>query len=713
MMPSLNSSLLHAGAQTSTLIDILGVNRTQTPSIGCYEEFIDIAPPVIEFTAVKNASLAASRQFSAHISDVLSGVDTLNYRPRLYYKKASQANNSDSWQYSVASGPAPDFNFTFDYSKIGGVKLGDVIQYFVIAQDLAPKANIGFNSGYSFEDLTNLDLQDNAFPIYDYNSYLIAPSISGIKTVGAGGDYLSLTGDNKGVFKALANSVVVGDISFQIFDDLSESAVNELNSITREGGDWKINIVPDGANSRIIRGQGKNTFGGLIRIKNVKNINIDGSIPSNTGRFLTFTDAVQNLSNKVPIIQISGAGNGDGCNNINIKNVNVIGSNNSDGNANSYCIFIGNNDLSATSNSTNNNISIVNSSLTRAAYGIYTGASIKSSNNNLIFKNNIIGSSDPSQYITMTGACFNGFSNLTVSENEVMNIISSNSSWNIGININDYCDSARVEKNIIHGCSYSGTVNGSGQGLGVFGASNYVVISNNTIYDIKGSGSSVGISQANPCAIRLAGGRNHKVYYNSVNLFGEYLSSSNTSATSYALAIHSENQDSLVIKNNSFVNTMTKANVLDGGSYALAILSSVYHYTNTVSNNNNLYSNPNNTALQKVGYSGVNNISLTNWQNATGLDFNSKSLDPLYYQPNILIPIQGSPLLLSAANIPSVQIDAVNNQRDVNFPTIGAYEKEFTPTLPSVVTNPIVSLITQYTASSSGSIINQGRFQYN
>lgn len=82
---------------------------------------------------------------------------TAGTRPRLYYKKAGNANTfvdntsgTDGWKFVEATGAGSSpFSFTTNYSLLfgGAPVVGDVIQYFVVAQDQNGIANIGINSG--------------------------------------------------------------------------------------------------------------------------------------------------------------------------------------------------------------------------------------------------------------------------------------------------------------------------------------------------------------------------------------------------------------------------------------------------------------------------------------------------------------------------------------------------------------------------------------
>ena len=72
----------------------------------------------------------------------------------------------------------------------GSVSIGDTIQYFVVAQDLAATPNVGINSGTFAAQPASVALTAAAFPIGgSINSYNIVDSLAGTlkkEAVGAG-----------------------------------------------------------------------------------------------------------------------------------------------------------------------------------------------------------------------------------------------------------------------------------------------------------------------------------------------------------------------------------------------------------------------------------------------------------------------------------------------------------------------------------------------
>jgi hypothetical protein len=282
--------------------------NASTPDIGA-DEFagilLDLTAPAITDTPLATGIVAPNRTVGNVVVTDLSGVNiTLAFRPRLYYKKSTDGVNSINdntsatagWKFVQANGGGGSpFTFTIDYSLLfggGGVSLGDTIQYFVVAQDLATTPNVGINSGIFNAPPSSAALTAAAFPITGtINSYNIAGGISGAKTVGAGGDYPTLTGAG-GLFADINSRVLTGNLTVTITADLTEDGTNALNEFAESGvGGYTLTIQPDAGTIRNITGAVAN---GMIRFNGADRVTIDGRF-GGAGQFLRFRNT--NTSN--------------------------------------------------------------------------------------------------------------------------------------------------------------------------------------------------------------------------------------------------------------------------------------------------------------------------------------------------------------------------------------------------------------------------------
>ena len=328
-VPPIVSPLIGAGkalVNNPVPLDILNKTRNiTTPTIGAYEDYTDITAPVIDYSNLGNTTFLTNRTVSIKITDDSGVLPTTANLPRLYYKKTTAKNDLASWQFVTATGVYPNYQFIIDYSKIGGVSINDRIQYFYTAQDV--NANVAISHSLStYYPVTSVALVANNFPIDGVlPEYGFAQGISGIKTVGLGGDFTSFSAnDSTGVFNTLSRLVVNGDLTLKVISTITETGTTALAGISREGGNWKVTITPDGLSERVI--SGAYSTDAVLKFENVYGLTIDGSgNQSGVGRFLTFTNTATTIT-KTAGIRISGTAVANtGCKNIAIKNCNIIG----------------------------------------------------------------------------------------------------------------------------------------------------------------------------------------------------------------------------------------------------------------------------------------------------------------------------------------------------------------------------------------------------
>lgn len=149
-------------------------------------------PPIISYNLLLDTSNYISRTLYVEIFDGLGLNFGPSTKPRLYYKKISNLNTlsptndntTDGWKYSEASNTSNPFIFIIDYSiTFGGVAPGDVIQYFVVAQDTASIPNVGVNSGIFSSPPTSIELTPANFPISGViNNYTLVKEFIGNET---------------------------------------------------------------------------------------------------------------------------------------------------------------------------------------------------------------------------------------------------------------------------------------------------------------------------------------------------------------------------------------------------------------------------------------------------------------------------------------------------------------------------------------------------
>jgi hypothetical protein len=291
---------------------------TTAPDIGAFEgdyEPVDAVPPSITYTPPGDNSCLNNKTIHAFITDG-TGVDTVSgTRPRIWYKKSGNSNvlpstndnTSDGWKYTEAGNTESPFIFTLDYSRVfGGVTAGDTIQYFIVAQDIMLPPHVGINAGTFASMPASVDLTSSAFPIGGtINSFKILDGLSNIVTIGASGDYPSLSGTG-GLFAAINENGLSSDLVAEIIDPLiTETGTVSLNPILYGCEDnYTLTVRPAESVNALLTG---NVAGAMIHLSGADHITFDGINAS--GRSLTISNT--STSTSASTIRLSE----DACNN--------------------------------------------------------------------------------------------------------------------------------------------------------------------------------------------------------------------------------------------------------------------------------------------------------------------------------------------------------------------------------------------------------------
>jgi len=655
-----NANFLHISAVTPTQIESGGIpvagitddfdgntRNVSTPDVGADEgafTLLDLAAPSISYTALLNTSSTSNRVLTATITDA-SGVAGGALAPRIYFRK-----NAESFFSTQCVSSSPTYTCTIDYSLVGGgtVTGGDVIQYFVVAQDTA--GNVGANPSGGF---TATDVNNVTTPPTTPSQYTIAVAISGSFNVGTAETYTSLTNAG-GIFEYINNNEVVGNITINITSDLTgELGTNALNQFTSP---HTILIRPSGA-ARSITGTAASTA--LIRLNGASRVTIDGSLSGGTDRSLT----IENTSTTTPQVVRFGSIGAAAITANTLKNCIVRNG----VNTSSAVVVLDN----AGTAGTFNNITIQNNDIQRAFVGIFTNATVGAGNGSglTITQNNLDTSG--ANAIRNVGIYVQGADGATVSQNTVGNFSNTDGENDTGIWLAGGAVNSTVSANTVTTLGYTGTgafgpfgirdsggttasgnnitqnsisaitSNGTSSTLGptVFGienssggtiiqrnnvqgviatntgtfgaagisitAGNNVVVRNNFVSNVTGdmSGGAAFSTSFGIFGIRVAAGTGHQVYNNSVNMYGLRTGTATTSLLTTAFAIVSTASTGMDVRNNIFANNIT------GGTTSIANVS-VYLPSGGTSAmnltwNNNSYYFGTDVARQGIGQAGT------------------------------------------------------------------------------------------------------------
>lgn len=637
-----------AGAIAGITDDYDGdVRNVSTPDIGADEgtfTLADFTAPSISYTPLPFTCGFGDRTLIASITDA-SGVPTSGAGlPVLYWRINAGA-------YTVATGvfvSGSNYSFTFG----AGVALGDVVSYYIVAQDNAGTANVGAFPSAGAAGFASNPPSASTAPTSP-STYSINNILNGTYTVGATGTYTTLTA----AIAAYNNTCLGGPVVFSLIDAAYTTTSDTIRVNADASATNTLTIKPTLAGTTITG----NTTAAAIVFLGADYVTIDGSI-SNTANTVCPASAASrdlsiinsNASAASAVIWLRANGT-DGANNNTIKNCNITGS----GSA-ATILGIGSGGAGiggAATTAVSNNNSIVNNNISRVQIGIYSaGINAASKNNGTVISQNLINSASPNN-VSRGGIAAFSENNISVTGNNVSGMALTSTADAFGITLGSLnittsattgieCTNAVISKNIIGSVRHTATYSAYGILLAP-GSSGTSEISNNMVSGVSSNGTDgdfgVGIF------VLPLDGSTTRVYHNTVSMSGTQTGGNDKS---YALAIAGGTTPTVDIKNNILVN---KQNNGSGLNYAIGFGYTVF--TNISTDNNGLFTSSG--ALYSLGATSsisapVNQLTLTAWQTATSKDANSKNEEATF---------------VSATDLHLVTPDAINFN---NFESTGA-----------------------------------------
>ena len=151
---------------------------------------LDILPPSITYALIPAICSAADIPLNGVAISDASGVPVAGALvPRIYYKKNAGAWFSQAGTLATGTGTNGTWNFTIVVADMGGIVAGDVVSYYVIAQDIAAPINIASNPA----GVVATDVNTVTTPPGTPNTATFVVPLANTYTVGPTGTYASVT----------------------------------------------------------------------------------------------------------------------------------------------------------------------------------------------------------------------------------------------------------------------------------------------------------------------------------------------------------------------------------------------------------------------------------------------------------------------------------------------------------------------------------------
>ena len=339
-----------------------------------------------------------------------------------------------------------------------------------------------------------------------------------------------------------------------------------------------------------------------------------------------------------------------------------------------------------------------NNTITSVARGVAVQGSATTVAPGLRISNNIIGNptAGDANGVYSMGITAQGSGNAVIRGNTIYVewfVGTQNRAIDIG-SISTAITAATIEKNIVTRVRNNNTGTFGAYGINLAGGGTHVV-RNNFVSDIKHdmTGGGAFSTTFGAFGIRVASGTGHQIYNNSVNLFGTYTGTANSTLLSAALAITGTGLTGIDVRNNILSNTHSS------GTTSIAHVSIWLPSGGTsamnLTLNNNDYRFGTDAARQGAGQAGTtagtnffttfdptmttpasNLRSYSNTLNASGNDTLSVSVDPSFNSDTDLHILGTSAVLNLGATIASVTDDIDGDARPLEAVyEIGADER--------------------------------------
>jgi len=261
-------------------------------------------------------------------------------------------------------------------------------------------------------------------------SYKIVQGLCGTYTVGAGGNYPTITA----AVAAISGKDITCPVVFQLTDAsyASETLPINVGNYDYEGASATntITIRPAPGVDATITG---NSTTAVFKLTRTNYFIFDGSNNGSSGRNLTINNTA--TTGVTAVIWIASSGIAAGTYGNVVKNCNIKNGYNTAG---SLGIFVGSETGIGTAGHDNDNLTIENNALSKASFAIYAISDVTGLIDNLVIKNNIIGSNDATSYIVNRGIVLQGTLGALVAGNEIFNLIpAANGQEKTGIELKD------------------------------------------------------------------------------------------------------------------------------------------------------------------------------------------------------------------------------------------------------------------------------------
>lgn len=438
-----------------------------------------------------------------------------------------------------------------------------------------------------------------------------SPPLSGIYTVGVGGDFPTLTA----AVDAYNTQCIGGPITYLLKDPLystGETFPISINSNIYASNINTLTIKPSlGVSAQITT---SNTTAVII-FNGADFVTIDGSnVAGGVSRDITISNT--STDNNSVVVMVKSNGNSNGATNLAINNCNIAGDNATTTFAG---IVSGGNVAGAAAESANNNNRYFNNHIIKAQNGFIIAGVAGMETGNMIDSNEV-GATAITDKLIQGGIIILNEADCIVSNNKVKGIVGAGTNAVTGVSITGEIANARVFNNDISDIknNNASAAGAAGIYLGSSSITANTQVYNNFISDIASFGSTNSRDvNSNGYGITIDSGAGYNIYHNTVVLNSNQTVAGFPSALNITTGVNTAAAINIV--NNIFGNiqTQTGDHYTIQCSAALPVIGIIDY--------NDYYS-----STGDLGFIGSNRLTLADIQAGFGANLHSLNLTPVY-----------------------------------------------------------------------------------
>ncbi len=477
-------------------------------------------------------------------------------------------------------------------------------------------------------------------------------SLGGVYTVGATGDYVTLTA----AVAAFNAGAITGPVTFNLLD-ASYGAETFPITIEANAGSSAANtltIKPATGVDATITGNAAV----ILKINGADYVTIDGSNNGTNSKNLTLASTATTGTTAVAWVASTTT---DGADHVTFKNTKFLGQTPS---LTIGHIVLSGPTLGGAGTIPNNYFTVEGNQFNRAQNAVFAVGLATAQDDGAVIKDNVIGSSTLSEGMGYRGLAVQNAKNVTISGNTISGVTVSSTATSVGILVGATMNNVTITGNRVDDVSNTNATGYGSAGINsnVAAGSSNVLIANNFVTNIYSRGFvGNGLADNGNGIIITGAGSGIKVYHNTVSLNTNQTATGRPAAFNVASGVPAGAVD---VRNNIFVNNQTQT------GERFAILSGAANTSFANVDYNNYFSTGAN-----LGFIGSARADLAAVQAGFGGNTHSLNVAPTFVSATDLhLTNTNSALDNKGTPLADVTVDIDNQARSATTPDMGADE---------------------------------------